>query len=375
MDFELSEEQTLLRDSALRYGRSKVADAPLSKDAPSEPGYSADNWRDFAEMGWLGLPFAEENGGLGGSPVDIAVLMEGLGEGLCRSPYLTSVLLAARLVETMGDARQRGEWLDGIIGGQRRLAFAWMERGARRDLRRTALTAGRRAGGFVLSGAKSMTLFADTADAILVLARTTGRPGDEAGLSLFLAPPDARGLTLRTARALDGGRVSDVLFDEVELASGALVGPEGGAGEAVGRALDLAMIAACAEMAGLMRRVVEITREYVKTRQQFGAALSSYQALRHRLADMFIAAEEVKAMADMAAMKAAEDSDDWRAYASAAMAKAARAGEFVGAQGVQLHGGVGMTDELQIGRFYKRIFFLTALFGEAELHIRRFAAH
>lgn len=374
MDFELSEEQAMLGESVRRFVEGEVADAPLSSDAASGAGYSESIWRGFAEMGWLGLPFSEENGGLGGSPVDVAVLMEGLGEGLCRSPYLTSVLLAARLVEMLGDGRQRGEWLDGTIAGERRLAFAWMERGARHDFRRTALKAERREGGFVLSGAKSMARFADMADAILVLARTAGAPGAEAGLSLFLVPVDTRGMALRTARALDGGRVSDVLLEDVALTPEALVGPEGGAGEAVGRALDLAMIAACAEMAGLMRRVVEIAREYLQTRQQFGAPLSTCQALRHRLADMFIAAEEAKSMADMAAMKAAEETEDWRGFASAAMAKCARSGEFVGAQGVQLHGGVGMTDELQIGRFYKRLFFLTTLFGEAETHIRRFAA-
>lgn len=374
MDFELSEEQTLLRESALRFVRSEIRDAPLADDAPAGPGYAPEVWTHFAEMGWLGLPFAEENGGLGGSAVDVGVLMEGLGEGLCRTPYLTSALLAGRLVETLGDVRQRDEWLAGTIAGERRLAFAWMERGARNEFCPTALMAERRDGGFALSGEKSMTLFADTADALLVLARTGGAPGDEAGLSLFLVPADALGLTLRTARALDGGRVSDVLLEGVELSPKALVGPEGGAGAAVGRALDLAMIAASAEMAGLTRRVTEATREYVKTRQQFGAPLATYQALRHRLADMFISSEEAKAMADMAAMKAAEQTDDWRAYAAACMAKCARAGEFVGAQGVQIHGGVGMTDALQIGRYYKRLFFLTTLFGEAETQIRRFAA-
>ncbi|MEX2520055.1 MAG: acyl-CoA dehydrogenase [Paracoccaceae bacterium] len=374
MDFELSEEQTLLRESVLRFARGEVADAPLSKDAPSGPGYSPDIWRNFAEMGWLGLPFAEENGGLGGSPIDVAVLMEALGEGLSRSPYLSSILMAGRLVETLGDARQRGEWLAGAIAGGRRLAFAWMERGARYDFRKTALRVERKGDGFVLSGENSMALFAETAQAILILARSGGEAGDEAGLSLFLAPTDARGVTLRTARSVDGGRVSDIVLEGVELGPDALIGPEGGAGEAVGRALDLAMIAACAEIAGLTRRVVEMTREYLKTRRQFGAALSTNQVLGHRLADMFIAAEEAKSMADMAAMKAAEEADDWRGFAAAAMAKCAAAGEFVGAEGVQLHGGVGMTDELQVGRFYKRLFFLTTLFGDAELNLRRFAA-
>jgi alkylation response protein AidB-like acyl-CoA dehydrogenase len=373
MDFELSSEQTLLKDSVDRFVQDNYELAARRDLVASDLGYSKDHWALFAEMGWLGLPFSEESGGYGGSNVDVAIVMESFGEGLVLEPYMATVLLGGRLVEMAGTAEQKENILSAVIEGKMHLAFGYSEPQSRFDLFDVATKATAFGAGYLLNGHKGLVYHAGSADKIIVTARTSGDQRDKNGISLFIVDANAKGLSLKTYRTLDGQRASEVILENVEVGEGAMLGAEGRAFPIVEKVTDLAIGAAAAEAVGAMRRVNQMTIEYVKTRQQFGSPIGSNQVIKHRLADMLIEEEQSKAMADMAAMRADIGGDDQVQTASATKARIGEAAKFVGEQGIQLHGGIGMTDEYAIGHYYKRLQTIDKLFGNVDYHLRRYS--
>ena len=373
MDLSLNEDQTLLAESVARFVRNEYEFETRRALVASDPGFGAGNWAKFAELGWLAIPFSEADGGLGADPVAAMVLMEQFGRGLVVEPYVPGVLLGGGLVAAAGDAVQRSRLLGGVIAGDTHLAFAHGEPGGRYTPSHVAARAEARGGGYTLTGAKSVVYNAAAADHIVVSARTAGETTDEAGISLFLVPRGADGLTLRPYRTIDGLRAAEVALDGVSVGDDALLGAEGGAFPVIEAVTDRAVAAVCAEALGVMDVLRETTLEYLKTRKQFGRPLGSFQALQHRAVDMLIACEEARSLVLMATLGLDAPAPERRRAVSAAKAHIGRAGRKVGQEAVQMHGGMGVTDELKVGHYFKRLTMIDTFFGDAAHHLDRFA--
>lgn len=371
MNFAFTEEQKLLADSVARFVSRDYPFETRRKLLASEQGWSAATWRHFAELGWLAAPFPEEAGGLGGGSVEAAIVMEGFGRGLVLEPYLPSVVLGGSLLAAGG----RRDLLKGLVEGALQLALAWVEPRARFDLAHVETHAERRNGGFALSGRKGVAFNAAAADWIIVPARTAGGDKDRQGITLFLVPKSARGLSLRPYRTVDGLRAAEVTLADVALAPENVLGEVDWGHPLLEAAIDRGVAAVCAEAAGIMGRMVADTREYLKTRKQFGVPLASFQVLQHRSVDMYVLSEQATSMAYRAAMLAdARDPADRARAVSAAKAWIGKAGRKVGQEAIQLHGGMGMTDEMPISHYFKRLTMIDTLFGDHRFHKKRFAA-
>lgn len=367
MDFQFSDEQKLVADSIERWLRDRYAFEQWRKASGSERGFGDGNWREMAELGWLAIGVPEADGGLGGGAVDQMIVMEGVGRGLVLEPYLTSAVLGPALLPAKHPALER------IAAGNARLAFAQAEQQARFDVADVTTTAQREGTGWRLTGRKVVVLDGPSADLLVVLARSGGSERDRKGLSLFLVPAEAAGVQRRDYRTIDRRRASDIDFDTVVPAE-ALLGAENGAWPAVEAALDRVLAALAAEAVGCMKVLHADTLAYLKVRKQFGQELANFQVLQHRMVDMMIALEQAKSLAMAAAIRVDEGDPVQRARAcAAAKVQAGRAGRFVGQQAIQLHGGMGMTDELRIGHYYKRLMAIETMFGDADWHQRRFA--
>lgn len=374
MDFRLSDEQKLLQDSVGRFIADRYTLEKRRGYMKQTDGFSRDNWRSLAELGLLGLPLPEDVGGSGGSGADVMVAMEQFGRGLLVEPYLASVILCGGLLSRLAGPAHR-PLLSRLASGDLLLAFAHGERQARYTLHDVETSARRDGNGFVLNGNKSVVLHGDSADTLIVSARTSGRSRDEDGLSLFLVDRAAAGLTVRGTPTIDGLRSAEIALTEVKVGADALLGPLDGAYPAIEAAVDAAIAAICAEAVGIMAMLVETTLDYLKTRQQFGAPIGRNQALQHRMVDVQIAYEQAKSMACFAAMMASSDDRQARRRAiSAAKVQIGRAGKFIGQQAVQLHGGIAMTDEYKVGHGFKRLTMIGTQFGDADHHLGLFAA-
>lgn len=370
MDLSLSPEQQLLRDTVDRLIADTYRFEQRKAYMRSPAGFSRDNWRRFAELGLLGLPFAESFGGTGGSGVEVMVVMNAFGRGLVVEPYLACVILCGGLLRE-GALRQL---IAELIAGETMFAFAHSERPARYALADVATTARRAAGGFVIDGRKTLVLNGDAADKLLVSARTAGASRDAHGITLFLVDRDAKGVGIQGYPTNDGMRAAEIALDGVRVGADAIVGEVDGALPPIAKVVDQAIAALVAEAAGIMTTLSDMTADYLKTRQQFGRPIGSFQALQHRFVEMLLASEQAKSMAYLAAT--AWDSDDAASRAravSAAKVEIGRGGRFVGQQAVQLHGGIGMTDEYAVGHYFKRLTMIDALFGNADHHLARFA--
>jgi pimeloyl-CoA dehydrogenase small subunit len=375
MNFDLTEEQQLLADSLKRYLANEYSIDARAKIVDSPTGSSEAVWAAFAEMGLLGVPFAEEHGGFGGTAVDVMLVMEALGEGLVVEPYWVNVGLAGRLVARGGSVAQQKRILPELIQGKHRLAFAHTERAARYDLRHVATRAKRRGPGFVLEGEKRAVLHGASADTLIVSARTSGGDTDSAGISLFLVDRAAPGVTVKEYRTIDELRAADVWLSGVSVGAEAQLGDEGRALPLIEDAADYATALLCAEAVGAIRFANEATLEYLKTRRQFGVPIGSFQALQHRMVDMVISYEQARSMACLACVKVDSAPPAERRHAvSAAKIKVADACRHVSQEAVQLHGGMGMTEELKISHTFRRLTMIAQTFGDAEHHLERFAA-
>ena len=375
MNFELSQEQQLLADSLKRFVTNDYTFDARSKIVASPRGFSEDVWASFAEMGLLGLPFPAEHDGFGGTAVDVMVVMEAIGEGLIVEPYLPTVGLGGRFVLRGGTPAQQKRLLPDIAQGRCRMAFAHVERGARYDLARVGLVARRQGDGFVLDGDKRVVLHGGAADVLVVSARTAGGDGDAQGVSLFLVDRAAPGVTVKEYRTLDEQRAADVSLSNVAVSRDALVGLEGAGLPLVDEVVDYATALLCAEAVGAIRYANEATLEYLKTRRQFGAPIGSFQALQHRMVDLLISYEQARSMAYLACVKVdTARAAERRHVVSAAKVKVADACRHVSQESVQLHGGMGMTEELKVSHTFRRLTMIAQTFGDAEHHLERFAA-
>jgi pimeloyl-CoA dehydrogenase small subunit len=375
MDFSFSEEQTLLADSVEKFIQNEYPFEARQALVRSDRGFSSENWGSFAELGWLGVPFPEADGGFGGSAVDTMILMEQFGRGLVVEPFLASVVLAGGALRHAGTPEQKEAYLSGIIAGSRQGALAFAEPQSRFNLADLTTTAARADGGFVLSGYKCVVLNGPAADFFVVTARTSGDQRDMHGVSLFVVDADAAGVSRRDYPTVDGFRASEVTFDDVVLEESALMGALDEGYPVIERVIDEGIMAVGSEAVGCMEVLYKDTVEYCKTREQFGQAIGKFQVLQHRMVDMFMEHEQSKSLMYMAAMRLDEGyTDAAKKAVSAFKVQVGKSGRFVGQNAVQLHGGMGMTDELNVGHYFKRLTMIDTLFGNVDFHLKRFGA-
>jgi pimeloyl-CoA dehydrogenase small subunit len=375
MDFALTEEQRLLQQSVARLFADRYAFDARKRYAQEPTGWSRDMWRQYAELGLLGLPFAEEHGGIGGGTVETMIVMDQIGRALALEPYLATVVLAGGLLRLGGSKALQAELIPQIAGGELTMAFAHAERQARYDLADVGASARRDGANFVLDGAKSLVLNGDSAKKFVVSARLSGNRSDRDGLGLFVVDAGASGISANGYATVDGLRAAEVQLANVRVPADAAIGEPGKAYTLIERVTDNAIAALCAEAVGAMTAMQETTVDYIKTRKQFGVAIGSFQALQHRAAEMLVAIEQARSMAMLATMMATDDDrHERRQSISAAKVQIGRSGKSVGQAAIQLHGGIGMTMEAKVGHYFKRVTMIDTLFGDADYHLGLVAA-
>jgi alkylation response protein AidB-like acyl-CoA dehydrogenase len=375
MNFDLSQDQKLLVDTAAAFARKESPVTRLRAMRQDPVGYSRSVWKQMGELGWLGILLPESLGGFGGAFADAALVIEKLGTTLVPEPYIASVILAGSTLLAAGDGAQKKRWLEPLMAGDTTLALAYAERDARFDPLRVGTRAQKTGKSYRLSGEKVFVLNGHAADAIVVSARTSGAVADREGIGAFVVDAGTRGLTTRPIKTMDGHHAAMLTFDDVEVESDRLLGGEGTSAAALEKALDLGAAAACAEGVGIMQTVLAMTRDYLCTREQFGVKIGTFQALQHRCVDMFIETELARSASMMASIKADDPDEIERKTAiSAAKVQLAVSGRFVTQQAIQLHGGIGVTDEHDVGLYFKRMHVLSTLFGDEEHHLARFAS-
>jgi len=370
MDFALTEEQELLRHSVQRLFADHYAFEARKRYGQEPGGYSRAQWARYAELGLLGLPFAEGHGGSAGGPVETMIVMEEIGRALALEPYLATVVLAGGLLRLGGSKALCADLVPKIAAGDLTLAFAHAERQSRYDLADVAASARHDGAGYVLDGAKSLVLHGDSAGKFIVSARLSGGRSDKDGLALFLVDAAAKGVSTRGYATVDGLRAAEVTLAGVRVDAGAVIAEPGRAFPLIERVVDTAIAALAAEAVGAMAATHEQTVDYMKTRKQFGVTIGSFQALQHRAAEMLVALEQARSMAMLATMMAAEENVRERRQAiSAAKVQIGRSARIVGHGAIQIHGGIGMTMEAKVGHYFKRVTTIDTTFGDAEYHL------
>jgi pimeloyl-CoA dehydrogenase small subunit len=372
MDFDLSEEQRLLKESVDGLLTDSYDFDQRKKYMAEKGGWSKAVWNRLAEQGLLGLPFSEADGGFGAGGVETMIVMEALGRALVLEPYLATVVIAGGFLRHGGSAEQKARHIPGIIDGSQTFAFAQLEKNSRYDLQDVSTTAKRKGAGWVIDGEKFVVLNGETADMLVVTARTKGGQRDTAGIGIFLVPGNAKGIAKKGYPTQDGLHAADISLTGVEVGADAAIGdPENGL-PLIERVVDEARTALCAEAVGAMDESLKTTVDYLKTRKQFGVPIGSFQTLQHRAADMFVAVEQARSMSMFATM--ASEFDDARERAAAvagAKVQIGKSAKFVGQQSIQLHGGIGMTQEAKIGHYFKRLTMIENTFGDTDYHLRR----
>jgi pimeloyl-CoA dehydrogenase small subunit len=372
MDFELSEEQRLLKESVEGLLKTSYDFDQRKKYGAERGGWSRSLWNKLAEQGLLGLPFSEDDGGFGAGAVETMIVMEALGRALVLEPYLATVVIGGGLLRRGGSAAQKKAYLPDIIDGSKTLAFAQLEKNSRYDVFDVSTSAKKKADGFVIDGEKFVVLNGETADTLAVTARTQGGQRDRSGIAVLLVPANAKGISIKGYPTQDGLHAADVTFTGVEVGADAAIGDPENALSLIEAVVDDARIALCAEAVGLMDESLKATVEYLKTRTQFGVPIGSFQVLQHRAADMFVAVEQARSMAMFATMASDFENAAERATAvAAAKVQIGKSLKFVGEQSIQLHGGIGMTMEAKIGHYFKRLTMIENTFGDSDYHLRR----
>jgi pimeloyl-CoA dehydrogenase small subunit len=375
MDFDLSEEQRLLKESVEGLlGDSYDFDA-RKKYMAEKGGWSKTVWNKFAEQGLLGLPFSEDDGGFGAGAVETMIVMEALGKALVIEPYLATVVLGGGFLRHGGSPAQKAAHIPGLIEGSKTFAFAQLEKNSRYDLHDVSTSAKKKGDGYVIDGEKFVVLNGEAADTLIVTARTKGGQRDTSGIGVFLVSGDAKGVAKKGYPTQDGLHAADISFTGVEVHGSAAIGDPENALSLIERVVDDARVAMCAEAVGAMDESLKSTVEYLKTRKQFGVPIGSFQTLQHRAADMFVALEQARSMSMFATM--ASDFIDAKERAisvAAAKVQVGKSLKFVGQQSIQLHGGIGMTMEAKIGHYFKRLTMIENSFGDTDYHLRRVSA-
>jgi alkylation response protein AidB-like acyl-CoA dehydrogenase len=373
MNFEHTDDRRMLADTLGRFVREQYGFETRDKISRSPAGWSPELWRQFAELGVVGALFGEAQGGFGGAGFDIAVVFEALGRGLVVEPFLGCAVLAGGAIAELGNEAQRG-LLDEIIGGTRIAAFAHGEPEARYELAHVQTRAQRSGDGWVLDGAKAVVQQGESADVFVVSARSAGKVDDESGLSLFLVPAKTAGVSLRGYPVIDGGRAAEVRFDRVKLGADALLGTEGAAFATIEKVVGTGILALCAESLGAMDAAKEATLDYLRTRKQFGVAIGSFQALQHRMSDLLLEIEQARSAVINAAAALDADRVTRERALSAAKLTIGRVGTQVAEESIQMHGGIGMTWELPLAHYAKRLVMIDHQLGDEDHHLARYIA-
>lgn len=373
MDFSYSEEQQMLQDSIGKFISQDYDWDSRQAIAKSDKGFSAEHWKLFAELGWLTVPFKEEDGGFGGSAVDLIVMMEEFGKGLLVEPFLANTVLAGAALAAAGSEEQKAQLLTPMMEGNLQLAFAYAETQSRYEAANVECKAEIVGDKVTINGHKAVVLNGESAEKLLVSVRTSGATTDRDGISLIIVDANADGVRRRSYANVDGQRAADIWFENVTVPAANIVGEVGGAIDAIEIAIDKAALAVCAEAVGAMQVSLDKTVEYSKIRKQFNVTLSTFQALQHRMANMFIEVQQAKSILLMAAMEM--DRLDGRApkALSAAKSRIGKAARLVGQESVQIHGGIAVTDELDVGHYFKRLTTIQFSFGSTDYHTTRFA--
>ena len=372
MDFSISEEQSMLADSVSRFIDNDYDFELRQKNAASAEGYSKELWQTFAELGWTAVPFAEEDGGLDGGPVEMMLMMQQFGRGLMIEPFLANIVLAGGVLRRAATAKQKAKWLAPLIDGSLQTALAFAEPQARFDIANIATTAVKDGNDFVLTGKKSLVLNGGNADLLIIPARTAGDATDEQGITLFAVAADAEGMAIRSFATVDASTAAEIDLDAVRIAPGNILGSVDAGFAALQAAIDEATLAVSAEAVGIIRAMHDKTVAYSKERVQFGVPISSFQALQHRMVDMLMAAEQTQSLLMWCVMLNTADDAGARKAISALKYQVGTAGIKVAQEAVQIHGGMGVTWELDIAHYFKRLTAINLLFGNADFHLDRF---
>ena len=372
MDFDLSEEQRLLKESVDGLLNDSYDFDSRKKYAAEKGGWSRSVWNKLAEQGLLGLPFSEDDGGFGAGAVETMIVMEALGKALLLEPYLATVVLGGGFLRRGGSAEQKAAHIPGIIDGSKTFAFAQLEKNSRYDLNDVATSAKKKGEAYVIDGEKFVVLNGESADTLVVTARSKGGQRDASGIGVFLVPGNAKGVSKKGYPTQDGLHAADITFTGVEVGADAAIGDPEDSLALIEQVVDDARIAMCAEAVGAMDESLKSTVEYLKTRTQFGVPIGSFQVLQHRAADMFVAVEQARSMSMFATMAADfEDAKERANAVAAAKVQIGKSAKFVGQQAIQLHGGIGMTMEAKIGHYFKRLTMIENTFGDTDYHLRR----
>jgi alkylation response protein AidB-like acyl-CoA dehydrogenase len=375
MNFELSEEQKMIQQSVERFVQDNYDLNTRISLSANDCGYSSDFWKSMAELGWLGLPFDESDGGFGGNQIDVLVIMEQFGKGLVLEPYLASVVMSGGALKKGASESLKNEILPGLIEGTKQLSFAYAEQQSRFDLEDVITSARKEGDGFVLNGQKSMVQNAETADHIIVAARTSGGQIDEDGITLFLIDTNSEGLSMDNFPTVDGLRASEITLENVSVSEDRVIGNIDEGFEILQSVANDAILALSAEAVGAMEVLYKDTVEYTQQREQFDHPMSEFQVLQHRMVDMFMEYEQCKSMLYRATMESVQDPKAAQRTIHGLKHLIGKSGLFVGENAVQLHGGMGVTEELRVGHFFKRLLVIDSMFGNADHHLQKFATY
>ena len=374
MNFELSEEQKMIQQSVERFVQENYDLTNRVKISSEDPGYSQEYWTAMAELGWLGLAFSEEEGGFGGNQIDTLVLMEQFGKGLVLEPFLANIVLGGGAIKRGGSPAIKESILPNLIEGNLQVTLAYAEEQSRFDIEDVATSAREDGTNFIINGKKSMVLNAESADKIVVVTRTSGSQVDEDGISLFLVDATSKGIERENFPTVDGLRASEITFTDVEVPSGNLIGEKDKGFSILQAVINDAILALSAEAVGAMEVLYKDTVEYTQQREQFDHPLSDFQVLQHRMVDMFMEYEQCKSLLLRATMETVQDPILAQRTVHALKHLIGKSGIFVGESAVQLHGGMGVTEELRIGHFFKRLLVIDSQFGNSDFHLDKFTS-
>ena len=373
MDFNFNEEQTLIQSQVAQFIQRDYEWEKRQVLVASDLGFSSENWKTFAELGWLGISLSEKSGGFGGSALESMIIMEEFGKGLVVEPFLETVILCAGLIDSCGNEEQKADLLGPVISGEMHLALGFTEPQSRFNLADVTTEAKKKNGDYLVNGFKSVVMNGPNADKLIISARTSGKQDDKEGISLFVVDRNLEGVSLRNYPTVDGRRASEVTLENVIIPSSSLLSEEGKGFQHLEGAIDGATLAICAEAVGAMEVLYKTTVEYTKTREQFGQAIGKFQVLQHRMVDMFMEYEQSKSLLYMATIKNVEGSKDAKKAISGLKYQVGKAAKFIGQQSVQLHGGMGVTEELNVGHFFKRLTTIITIFGNTDYHLKRYS--
>ena len=374
MDFTFNEEQTLIQGQVEQFIQRDYNWESRQSLILTDSGYSLDNWNTFAELGWLGISLSDDSGGFGGSSIDTMILMEEFGKGLVLEPFLETVVMCAELIDKAGTLEQKKDVLTDVVEGKIQLALAYAEPQSRFNLADVMTEAKLESDNFILNGFKSVVMNGPNANKFIISARTSGDQRDESGISLFLVDAEVSGLSSRDYQTVDNRRASELTLESVVIPRSCLIGELDEGFMVLDAAIDRSILAISAEAVGAMEVLYKTTVEYTKTREQFGTPIGKFQVLQHRMVDMFMEYEQCKSLLYMATMKHDEDSADAKKAISGLKYQVGNASKFIGQQSVQLHGGMGVTDELNVGHYFKRLTTIGTIFGNSDYHLKKYTS-